>query len=135
MTDKIKEKIYDISLVIKEIEEFPQTYNTILGELCKDGTCNAILRRKLSKLCKSGEIFKTNIPGTRFGKVIFYCHPKKYYILVEAGRFGSNAYYFYEFEKLSRYYIKVKELWLLKGGAWSKEKEKIFFEGNILKFI
>jgi len=135
MTDEIREKIYDISLVIKEIGIFPQTYNTILGELCNNGTCNAILRRKLGKLCKSGEIFKTNIPGTRFGKVIFYCHPKDYYILVEAGRLGSNAYYFYKHEKVSRYYIKVKDLWLLKGGAWVKQKEKIFFEGNILKFI
>lgn len=136
MTNEIKERIYNIELAIEEIRRFPQTYNTLLGEFCTDGTCNTILRRKLNRLCKEGEICKTNIPGTRFGKAIFYYTPKKYYILVEAGRIGSNVFVFFNYKKLSRYYIKVDEIWQLKNGLWNKENEsKTFFEGNILKFI
>lgn len=136
MSDEIRQKIYNIELVVKDIANFPQTYNTILKELSSDGTCQFILRRKLNNLCKSGDIYKTSIPGTRFGKAIFYSIPKKYYILVEADRIGSKVFCFFKYKKLSRYYIKVGELWQLKKGLWKKESEaKIFFEGNILKFI
>lgn len=135
MTNEIKERIYNIELAVIEIQKFPQTYKTLLGEFCNDGTCNIILRRKLNRLCKEGEICKTNIPGTRFGKAIFYALPKKYYILVEAGRIGSNVFVFFEYKKLSRFYIKVDELWQLRNGMWNVEKDKTFFEGNILKFI
>lgn len=131
-----KDKIYNINLVLDELKEFPQTYKTILGDLSTDGTSQFILRRKLNNLLKTGEICKTSIPGTRFGKAIFYILPKKYYILIEAGRLGSIVFCFYKFEKISNYYIKVNNCWQLKNDLWIKiKKEKIFFEGNILKLI
>ena len=135
MSEEIRKKIHDISLVVKEIKEFPQTYNTILKEACKDGTCQYLLRKKLNKLCKAGVVCKTSIPGTRFGKAIFYFIPKKYFILVEADRIGSNVYCFFEYKKFSRYHIKVNIHWELIHGFWKKKKEKIIFSGNILKWI
>ena len=136
VVDKIKEKLWNISLVVEDIKRFPQTYNTILQDKTKDGTCQLILRRKLNKLVKDGFIFKTIIPGTRFGKVIFFYMPKEYHILIEADRTGSKVYCFFKYIKLSKFYIKVEEYWELKNGEWKKQQEeKTFFEGNILKFI
>jgi len=136
MSDKIRERIWDISLVLKDIKEMPQTYNTILKELSNDGTCQIILRRKLNKLLKYGNVFKTTIPGTRFGKVIYYSMPKNYHILVEASRLGSNVFCFYEYEKISKFYIKVCLYYNLEGYKWIKYKKiKTFFQGDVLKWI
>jgi len=135
MIDEIREKIYDISLVVKDIKKFPQTYNTILQECKSDGTCQYLLRKKLNKLCKEGVICKTSIPGTRFGKAIFYFMPKQYHILVEADRIGSHVYCFFKYENFSRFHIKVNEYWKLIGGYWVKKKDRIVFSGNILKWI
>jgi len=135
MTDEIREKVWNIMLVVQEIKDFPQTYNTILGKDRKDGTLQTILRRKLNKLCKEGTICRTTIPGTRFGKTVFYCLPKKYHILIEATRIGSSVYCFFDFEKLGRYYVKISPYWKLEKGNWNKKDEKIIFEGNVLKWI
>jgi len=132
---KIREKVYNIDLVIEEIKKFPQTYNTILQELKKDGTCQTILRRKLNRLCKDGAICKTSIPGTRFGKAIFFFNPKKYYILIEAGRMGSEVYCFFNYLRLGRYYIQLNKYWCLKEGFWNVGEQKIIFEGNVLKWL
>ena len=131
----VKEKIRDIYLVIEDIKKFPQTYNSILQEHRHSGTCQTMLRRKLNQACKDGFVCKTSIPGTRFGKVIFYCIPKEYYILVEADRIGSNVYCFFDYERVSRFYMKTKNCWILKRGFWEEVGEKVFFEGNVLKFI
>ena len=131
-----KEKIWNIDLVVEDIKKFPQTYKTILGDLVEDGTCQTILRRKLSKLHKRGVICKTNIPGTRFGKSIFYSFEKTYTILIEAGRTGSRVYVVFEYEKVSTFYIRAEKYWILKDGGWAeRDKELVLFEGNILKFI
>lgn len=133
---EIQEKIWNIELVIKDIKEFPQTYDSILLGLRDSGTCQTILRRKLNKLCKEGLVFKTDIPGTRFGKVIFYCVPKNYHILVESGRVGSKVYCFFSYKRVSKMYLKVFRCWQLVDGIWvEKEKNKIFFEGDVLKWI
>lgn len=133
--NRVKEKVWNIDIVLEELKTFPQTYNTILGDLCSDGTCQTILRRKLNKLCKGGFICKTSIPGTRFGQAIYYTHPKKYYILVEANRMGSNVFVFFDYKKNGKFYLNVKQCWKLENNIWKKNKNKIFFEGNVLKFI
>jgi hypothetical protein len=135
MTDEIRNKLWNIELIIEDIKLFPQTYNTILQDLYKDGTCQLILRRKLNNLCKEGKICKTTIPGTRFGKIIFYHIPKKYFILIEGDRIGSNVYIFFNYEKLSKFYIKLNEHWILSHGLWIKKDNKIIFGGSILKWI
>jgi len=136
MTDEIRKKLWNIELVVEDIKKFPQTYNTILKDLTKNGTCQTILRRKMNKLVKDGFVFKTSIPGTRFGKLIFFYIPKKYSILIESNRTGSKVFCFFKHEKISKYYIKINDYWILEDGMWiKKDEEKIFFEGNILKFI
>tara|TARA_Y100000310_G_scaffold299655_1_gene334682 strand:- start:1216 stop:1632 length:417 start_codon:yes stop_codon:yes gene_type:complete len=132
----IKEKVYDIEIVKEDLKSFPHTYKTILRQLQTNGTLQTILRRKMSKLCKNGEICKTSIPGTRFGKAIFYAYPKAYHILVESDRIGSVVYCFFDYRKKGKYYISLKEFWRLESGDWKKyNKEQIIFEGNVLKWI
>lgn len=135
MGDDIREKLWNIDMVVDDIKKFPQTYNTILGELKDDGTCQQVLRRKMSNLCKNGMVCKAMIPGTRFGKIIFYVLPKDYHILVEGTRMGSVVYCFFKFEKLNNAYIFVNNLWALKNSEWVKIKNKKFFDGNVLKWI
>ncbi len=135
MLENGRERFWDINLVVQEIKEFPQTYNTILGEYKSNGTCQTILRRKLNNLLRQGVIYKTSIPGTRFGQAIFYSMPKKYFILVEAGRTGSTVFCFFAYKQVSRYYIQISPCWKLKNGVWMKEDKKIVFEGNVLKLM
>jgi len=135
MIEEIRHKVHNIDLVIDDIKKFPQTYNTILQELKTDGTCQTILRRKLNRSCKDGSICKTSIPGTRFGKVIFFCVPKDYYILIEAGRMGSVVYCFFGYVKINRYWIQLNDYWILEDGFWIKNNIKMIFEGNVLKWI
>lgn len=137
MEEEIKNKIYNIDLIVEDIKKFPQTYKTMLSECYNNGTYQLILRRKLNKLYKRGKICRTNIPGTRFGESIFYCLPKTYNILVEANRMiGSEVFIFFDFIKLSKYYIKINKYWKLDKNKWIlKEEEKTIFQGSVLKWI
>jgi len=133
----IQKKLWNINLLVDEIKEFPQTYKTILKDKYSDGTCQTLLRRKLNKLFKDGVIYKSSIPGTRFGQVIVYTLPKEYNILIEASRVGrSKVYCFFTHKKLSRYYIELEEYWLLNDTKWKKLRKPIkIFEGNVLRWI
>ncbi len=132
----VEEKIYNIAFVLDDIKYFPQTYDSILKDKKSNKTLEFILRRKLSVAFKDHRICKTKIPGTRFGKIIFYSKDKKYNILVEAGRLGSNVYVFFDSKRIKNNYLSVTKYWILKKGIWmEKEGEKIFHEGNVLLFI
>ncbi len=134
--DQIKEKIYNIYLLVEDLKTFPHTYNTILKDEIKNTTIGTILRRKLNKLCKQGEVCKTTIPGTRFGKVIFYHEDKEYYLLFVSDRVEAcKVYCFFNFKRKGRYYIEVEDYWELKKNLWVAGKNETFFEGNTLKFI
>lgn len=135
MMNKIKNKLYNIELIVEDIKKIPQTYQTILQELENDGTCQCILRRKINKLIKDGTVCKTTISCTRFGKAIFYVLPKDYFILMVSSRFGSDVYFFYNYRRDGKFYIIVEILYKLNKNKWTKIKEKRFFEGDILKFI
>jgi len=136
MTDEIRNKIWNVDLILKDLIHSPQTYGSMLGCLANDGTCQVILRRKLNILCKEGRIFKTNIPGARFGRIIYYVMPKEYYIVIEADRIGSQVYYFKQFIKPSEFYIITQECYKLVSNNWEIiNTERSFFEGNILKWI
>lgn len=135
MPNDIKNKIWNIELVVQEIKSFPQTYKTILAEECGNGTCQIVLRRKLNSLVKDGTICKTSIPGTRFGKAIFYTIPKPYEIIVKAGRTGSTVYCFFKYKKQGTYYIILDECWGLEKGEWKKKNNVSIFGGSILLWI
>ena len=134
--EEVKQRVYNINVVVEECKERPHTYKTILESDKGNGTYQTIIRRKLSKILKRGELLRMAIPGTRFGKAVFYHEDKKYFILVESARIGSDVYYFYDYEKVSRFYIKLGTHWKLEGGAWVEQVgDRILFEGNILKWI
>ena len=137
MTDDIQNKIWNIEILVEEIKKFPQTYKTILKDKCSDRTCQTLLRRKLNKLFKDGTIYKSTIPGTRFGEALVYAVPKKYNIIIEASRIGgSRVLCFFEYKKVSRFYIEIKEHWVLNNTEWNKkDKVRKVFEGNVLRWI
>jgi len=129
------ERYWDISDIIKDIKKFPQTYKSILGEDYDNGTAQLLIRKKLNRLVKEGEICKTAIPGTRFGKCLFYSDCRTYYILVEAGRVRSQVYCFFEYKNLNRFFMSVDACWLLRDEKWVKCYNKRFFNGKVLLFI
>lgn len=132
--DDEEDKIYNVGIIVSELSHWPHTYETILqGE--DNPTRQFILRRKLNNLCKQGIIFKTSIPGTRFGKCLFYMIPKNYHILVEAGRMGSEVYYFNHFKKVDNFHLKVEKCFLLDGPNWIRKYNKVFNEGKNLLFL
>lgn len=132
----VEEKLYNMDLIIEDIKTQPQTYATILKDQVYNATAQFKLRSKINKLCKVGRVFKTTIPGTRFGQAILYFEPRTYKIIVEASRIGVNVYYFFEYEKFGKFYLKVQKYWELDKTDWlERVEEKTFFEGSILKFI
>ena len=135
--DEVERKIQDIEIVLKEIDEFPQTYKTILKHKSSSGTCQIIVRRKLNKMISEGRICKMSIPGTRFGKALFYTEDKKYHIVVKGDRVvGSIVYCFFEYKKINKWYIELEHFWILKTTEWEEYNDKItLFDGNILKWI
>lgn len=135
MTD-IEECIYDISILLSRLRECPGTYETMLGKDGDNTTYKKILTRKLNACHRLGMVFKSVIPGTRFGKVIFYCLPKKYSIVTIAGRARNKTIYFNDSKKLNKYYIQVEEYHELDGSEWKKHNEKlVFFQGELLKWL
>ena len=131
-----RDVIDDAELVCEMVKEKPHTYKTLLGDLCGDGTCEKILRRRMSSLISDGVVFKAFIPGTRFGMALFYAFPKDYHIMVLAGRAGSRTYYFFDYERLSDYKIFVEDCWRLNGVRWVKQGGgKKVFGGDILLWI
>jgi len=134
MNNDIEERVHNIEVVVELLKRTPHTYETIL-QGGGSPTLQFILRRKLNNLCRQGIVFKSNIPGTRFGKCIFYTIPKRYFILVEAGRMGSIVYFFEEFDKVDKFHLKVKKFSILEGSKWIRKYNKIFNEGRILLFL
>jgi hypothetical protein len=132
----IREKIYDVDEIVKEIKNFPQTYDTILSDCYEDGTCQFILRRKLNILCKQGMVCKAVIPGTRYGMIIFFIISKKHNILVENVRVGVNVYCFLRYKRENKWVIKINDYWQLSKNHWIKKNdERRIFDGDVLKWI
>jgi hypothetical protein len=132
----IQDKISNIDLIVEDIKKQPQTYDTILKGEIFNLTYQRILRRKINSLIENGMICKAVIPGSRFGKLIFYTIPKDYHILFEADRPIIVAYYFFKYTKIDKFYIELGEHWILKGTEWIYIKDKkMIFEGNVLLWL
>ena len=132
--EEIQRKVWNIDLVVEDIKKFPQSYGTILGGKVENKTITTILRKKVSRLCSHGILCKTSIGGTVFGRAIFFTIPKKYHIVIEAGRMGSKAFCFFKCKRDKKYII-VEECWELDEYKWNNIGKKVFFEGNILKWV
>jgi hypothetical protein len=135
MSNPIQEKIWNIQIVVEEIKLAPQTYETILKGESRNGTLLTILRRKLSRLVKDGIICKTTIPATRYSRIIYYSFPKKYSIIFETSRFGSNVFYFNTFNRKQKFYIEVPLYYELLHDCWVEKYNKRFFEGDVLRML
>jgi hypothetical protein len=134
--DDIDKKVWDINITLEELKKLPQTYETLLyGN--KRSSLNIILSRKLNNLCNEGEVYKAIIPGTRFGKTIFYVPNHEYNVVILANRTGQNDIYcFYEYTNMDRYRMVIQKYWELKDKQWIENiKELIIFKGHILKAI
>jgi len=131
----IVENLSDIRKVIDKIKKSPHTYNSILEEEKTNGTYQFLLRKKLNRAIKEGKVCKTVIPGTRFGKCIFYTIPKEYTILIETGRLCNSIYAITKFKKVDSLRIKLLDYKVLKNDEWEKGREKIIHEGGVLKWI
>jgi hypothetical protein len=131
----VEEKIWDTFLLYEEIKKFPHTYETLLNGNTRK-TIEIIARRKLNTMCSDGKICKTVIPGTRFGKVIFYIQDKKYYILIESDRIKNKVYCFFDYTQAEGMRIMLNKFWLLNKNVWDEHnEEKYIFCGNVLKLI
>lgn len=130
----IREKIWNIEVVLDEIKKEPQTYETILKNETSS-TLNMLLRKKLNKLCSEGKLCKAIIPATRMGKVIFFVLPKDYYILMMIDRLGVEVYYFKKYVQENKLIISVPEGFKLRGSMWEQQYDLKFFEGKVVKFI
>jgi len=137
METVVANKVYNIDLVVKDIKDFPQTYKSILKCYNKPCTIQSILRRKLNILFKEGAVCKTTIPGTRFGKVIFYSSDKKYNLIFESDRIQTNVYCFFDYEEVNRYNILLHKFWILNSeDEWTKMTgNKNIFLGKVLKML
>jgi hypothetical protein len=133
---EIKEMIFDIQKIEKNILDVPQTVGTILKQCKRNGTYQMILRRKLSNLWKEGKISKIVIPGTRKGLVIFTGNEKDYSIIVENTRIGVNIFYFFKHTLRNKFAVELNDYWKLENDYWVKhEDEVVISKGSILKWI
>ena len=133
-----QEYLDNTDLVVELIKNFPQTYSTILHKSSLwNRTELIILKRKMNRHFIEGDVCKMVIPGTR-GLVLFYTLVKKYYILVDSSNrlTGSQTFVFFNYEQMGNLRLKVQEYWVLDDTEWKHFlEEKVFFEGNILKFF
>lgn len=127
-------KLWDMTWVIDELKAKPHTYETLAECEYKNDTCFLLMRKKLNRLFLERKIQKSTIPGTRWGKMIFFCIPKNYYILVNSTRVGVDVFYFEKFEKISTHHIHIELAYKLNGCRWEETKNEVFYQGKILAF-
>lgn len=133
---QVEDKVYNIDLLVEDMKILPHTYNTILEtDVCLNITILTILRRKLNKLCNQGFIYKTAIPGTRSGKILFF-HPKKEYkIYIVSERTGSDVYVSKEHEIIEKQWIRFSECKILSKTKWIEKKNVTIYESRILTIL
>ena len=120
--------------MIDEISQVPQTYETILKGEKGNGTLQFMLRKKLNRAYKEGEICKTEIPCTRCGKIIYYSFNRSYHIFFVGTRFGADTYYCYDYIT-SGVVIQAGKGWKLKGDTWEEVSPFKISKGHLLKCI
>ena len=135
--EEIEECISDTEILSRKLEDMPHTYKTLLGDFAEDKTMQFKIRRKMNNHVRYGFICKSNIPGTRFGQVIFYTIPKKYHILVVASRIGSEVFCVKNHECLDDIKsIKLLDYYKLNSNKWDRHEDDIVvFTGKVLLWI
>ena len=129
------EDYWDIMHLVERIKEKPQTYKTLLGNDYKDTTCQRLVREKLNKLVKEGDISKVSIPGTRFGESLYYAFPKNHHILVESARLGVRVFIFKVYNRNGNFRINAVACEKLCEDKWVVEGDREFFDGKVVMLI
>ena len=123
----------DIEDIINRLKEMPHTYSTLLEGDADNPTLQRILRRKMTEACRNGKIFRSVVPNTRFGQVIFY-HPKKEYsIIFEMDRIGCHTFCLFN-PSGKKEFLVADRCFRLGKGRWER-MHKSFRKGQIIKCL
>jgi len=104
--------------IVKQIENAPQTYNSILGKLKNNGTMQMILRRRIKRLLNECAISKLRVPGTRFGLALFCIPDHDYKILVLHTLAKVRIFYMHKINE-DNSHVLLNNYWELEGPNWS----------------
>jgi hypothetical protein len=117
--EAISEIVYDDYNIEDVVTQAPQTYNTILQHLHKNGTLLVILKRRISRLKKQGRLLMTRIPGTRFGMCLFMSPKHEYKVLILHTTIKVRVFYMYDFKTTDKEVI-LENYWELTGSHMDK---------------
>ena len=119
--------------LLESLKTVPQTYKTILAELYGYTSASRSLRRKLNVLFRRGDVCRTLIPGTAFGKILFYVLDKTYTIFFV--RYMLHVYVYYcDIYVEDSLYVYLKKPYLLQG-SWVEFEDIKLDKENIIKVI
>lgn len=116
------------------MQECPQTYKTILGEIYSSTDTRArILRRKLNKDFYSGFLSKCIVPGIAT-KCMFYPIDKSYTIFIARDGFYSSVYYCFEYKTLKSH-IRLYDARRLYETHWVRFGDVSLRRDSIIKIL
>ena len=129
MQDKeqyVRDIIAEDENILKQLDNAPHTYNSLLGDYKDNGTFQQILRRRLKRLVKEGSVWKIRIPGTRFGLVLFIKPNQDYKVISIYTLQGIKIYYMYEYIENDNNLI-LEQCWKLndKLNHWHYNEEQL----------
>lgn len=119
----------DIDIVVENLKRQPQTYATLLGEFISDNTQQRIIRRKLTKLCARGILYRALIS---MSQLLFYHPMKTYTLFFEQKGLRVAVYYAFEYTE-DPLYVYVKTPYLLSKTSWRKINDIVLDKERLLK--
>ena len=122
----VRDIIAEDENILKQLDNAPHTYNSLLGDYKDNGTFQQILRRRLKRLVKEGSVWKIRIPGTRFGLVLFIKPNQDYKVISIYTLQGIKIYYMYEYIENDNNLI-LEQYWKLndKLNHWHYNEEQL----------
>lgn len=121
----------DMDRIVKDLKQRPQTYTTLLGQIWHNCTQQTKIRRKLTKLCNEGVLYRTLLS---FNKLLFY-HPEKTYTLFfEQHELKVVTYYAYEYTE-DPLYVHVRAPYKLCETSWEQIGDIVLDKEKLLKVV
>ena len=114
----------------------PETYRTLLGDMYGRNTATVIMKRKVLRNIKRGEIGSLRLSGTRGGEILFYHIDKKYTIVISVNHMVFNYFYCLSCKKIDRANVCLIDVYRLENNKWKNvgDEHEIFI-GNIVKVV
>lgn len=119
----------DIDTIIERMKKQPQTYTTLLGQTWNNNTSQTRIRRKLSRMCNEGIIYRVLIS---LQKILFYHPDKTYTLFFQQTGLIVKTYYCFQYTEDSGY-VYLKEPYLLCGMSWEKQDSITIDKEKLLK--